>query len=143
MPTRKTSAAKTTATQASVTAWLATIDDPGRRQDCEALAALMARATAAPATMWGTAIVGFGSIHYRYDSGREGDSCLVGFASRKADISIYSNVGFDGLAAELARLGPHKVSGSCLHIRRFADVDAKVLQRILKSTVAMLKARHP
>jgi len=136
MPTRKTSAAKTTATQASVTAWLATIDDPGRRQDCEALAALMARATAAPATMWGTAIVGFGSIHYRYDSGREGDTCAVGFASRKSEIVVYG-LGIAAMPPErLARLGKFTTGKGCLYLRRLADVDLEVLAQFVADAFA-------
>lgn len=80
---------KTKPTNASVASYFAAIEDEGRRKDCEALAKLMTRATKEKPRMWGTSIVGFGSYHYRYDSGREGDMCIVGFSSRKGDISLY------------------------------------------------------
>jgi hypothetical protein len=108
-----------------------------------ALGALMQAVTGEPPAMWGTAIVGYGRYAYRYASGREGECCLIGYASRKADISVYTNVGFDGLDADLQRLGKHKVSGSCLHIQRMADIDPVVLQHLLRAVVATLKARHP
>jgi hypothetical protein len=134
---------KTLPTPALVSDYLAAIAAPERRADCEALSALMQAATGEPPVMWGTAIVGFGRYHYRYASGREGECCLIGFASRKADISVYTNVGFEGLDADLHRLGKHKVSGSCLHIQHMADIDPVVLQHILRATVASLKARYP
>ena len=80
---------KTKETGASVDGYLAAISDEARRKDCEALARLMAKATKHPPKMWGSSIVGFGSYHYKYESGREGDMCLVGFSSRKSDISLY------------------------------------------------------
>ena len=79
---------KTQENDASVDGYLAAIKDEARRKDCQALAELMARATKEPAKMWGTSIVGFGSYHYKYDSGREGDICLVGFSSRKSEIAV-------------------------------------------------------
>ena len=87
---------KTKATRASVDKYLAAIGDEQRRDDCRALVKLMTRATKEPPVMWGPSIVGFGSYHYRYASGHEGDSCLAGFASRKGDISIYVTSGFEG-----------------------------------------------
>ena len=130
---------KTKQTQASVEAYFAAIADPARRADCEALAALIAKVTKAPATMWGTAIVGFGSYHYVYDSGREGDSCVVGFSSRKSDISVYLKGLAEGQEALLARLGKHKADGGCLHIKQMSDVDAKVLEKLVANTVAYVK----
>jgi hypothetical protein len=92
--------------------------------------------------MWGTSIVGFGSYHYRYDSGHEGDSCLTGFSSRKGDISIYTQVGFEGLEDGLNSLGKHKAGKSCLYVKRISDVKKAVLRTILAATVAELKRRH-
>ena len=80
---------KTKATEAGVESYLSAIEDEARRKDCEALTQLMTKATKQQPKMWGTSIVGFGSYHYKYESGREGDSCLTGFSSRKGDISIY------------------------------------------------------
>ena len=130
---------KTQPTEASVAGYLAAIDDPVRRADCEALAALIAKVTKEPARMWGTAIVGFGSYHYVYDSGREGDSCVVGFASRKSDISVYLKGLAEGQEALLAKLGKHKADGGCLHIRQMSDVDARVLEKLVANTVAYVK----
>ena len=99
---------KTTQTTASADAYLAAIADPVRRADCEALAGLMRKATNEPPKMWGPAIVGFGSYHYVYDSGREGDMCVVGFSSRKADITVYLQGLREGQDALLAGLGKHR-----------------------------------
>ena len=130
---------KTRQTDASVEAYLGAIADPARRADCEALSALIGKVTKQPPKMWGTAIVGFGSYHYVYDSGREGDSCIVGFSSRKADIAIYLKGLSEGQEALLAKLGKHKADGGCLHIRQMGDVDAKVLEKLVANTVAHVK----
>ena len=133
---------KTKATDASVDAYLAAITDPVRRADCEALAALMSRVAKAAPAMWGTAIVGFGSYHYVYDSGREGDSCVVGFSSRKNDISLYLQGLSEGQDALLAKLGKHKADGGCLHIKQMDDVDAKVLEKLVANAVAHVRKKH-
>ncbi len=133
---------KTLPTAALVSDYLAAIAAPERRADCEALGALMQAATGEPPVMWGSAIVGYGRYHYRYASGREGDCCLIGYASRKADISVYTTIGFAGLEADLQALGKHKVSGSCLHIQRMADINPVVLQHLLQAVVAALKSRY-
>ncbi len=133
---------KTRVTEASVESYLSGIQDEGRRKDCETLARLMARATKQQPKMWGTSIVGFGSYHYKYDSGREGDSCLTGFSSRKGDISVYIVAGFPGREELLARLGKHKVSKGCLYIRKLADVDLEVLERLVVGAAAERKRRH-
>ncbi len=134
---------KTLPTPVAAADYIAAIEAPERRADCVALSTLMQAATGHPPVMWGSAIVGFGSYHYRYASGRAGDCCLIGFSSRKADISVYTNVGFDALDADLQALGKHKVSGSCLHIQRMADINPTVLTHILKATMVTLKSRHP
>lgn len=133
---------KTRETGASVERYLASIDDDTRRGDCGALVRLMAKATKLPPRIWGSSIVGFGSYHYRYDSGREGDSCLVGFSSRKGDISIYglhSAVNADGL---LAKLGRHRAGKGCVYIKTLADVDLKVLARLVASAAAKKGRRY-
>jgi len=104
---------KTRPTGASVEAYIATVADEERRRDCEILASLMTRVTGEPAAMWGDSIVGFGSYHYRYESGREGDAPLVGFSPRKGDISLYVLAGYEGEAAFLARVGRHKGGEAC------------------------------
>jgi Domain of unknown function (DU1801) len=127
---------KTKASDASVDAYLTAIADPGRRSDCEALAKLMAKVAGEPPKMWGTSIVGFGSRLYKYDSGREGETCLLGFASRKGDISIYGAGTFDGREELLAKLGKHKTGKGCLYISKMSDIDVKVLEQMLKKSVA-------
>ena len=133
---------KTKASDASVDAYLSAIADPGRRSDCEALAKLMAEVAGQPPKMWGTSIVGFGSYHYKYASGREGDSCLLGFAARKGDISIYGLAPFPGREELLSRLGRHKMGKGCLYISKMSDIDLKVLEQLLKESVAESKKRH-
>lgn len=133
---------KTAKTGASVAEFLAGVADPKRRADAQAVVALMAEVTGAEPTMWGTSIVGFGSYHYRYDSGREGDMCIVGFSSRKGDISLYLTAGFEGRDALLARLGKHKVAKACLYVRRMSDVDPKVLKQLVAAAFEDRKRRH-
>ena len=122
---------KTKRTAASVGSYIANIPDEERRQDCAALVKLMARATRHPATMWGTSIVGFGSYHYRYESGREGDMCLVGFSSRKGDISVYGLNAAPHQEALLKNLGRHKKGKGCLYIRKLSDIDMAVLEKLV------------
>ena len=133
---------KTKATEASVESYFAAIEDEARRKDCEALTKLMTKATQLTPKMWGTSIVGFGSYHYTYDSGREGDSCLTGFSSRKSEISLYLTA--NALAQEelLSKLGKYKVSKGCLYVRKLSDVDLKVLERLVVNTVADRRERH-
>src|ERR1051326_7441814 len=127
---------KTKETNASVESYFAAIGDDTRRKDCQALAKLMTRATGYPAKMWGPSIVGFGSYHYKYDSGREGDSCLVGFSSRKGDISLYGLKAADGAEALLASLGKHKAAKGCMYIKTLADVDVTILEKLIASAAA-------
>ncbi|MBL8309002.1 MAG: DUF1801 domain-containing protein [Burkholderiales bacterium] len=122
---------KTKATLASPQGYIDAIADEGRRQDCAALMALMAKTTKAAPAMWGTAIVGFGVHKYPLAGGKTGEICAVGFSSRKGDISIYGVTGFDGADALLAKLGKHKLGKGCLYVSRMADVDAKVLEKLV------------
>ena len=133
---------KTRATDANVQSYLAGIDDDSRRKDCAVLAQLMTKATKQPPKMWGSSIVGFGSYHYKYESGREGDACLVGFSSRKGDISVYGlNAAVDAEAL-LATLGKHKAGKGCLYIKTLADVDLNVLAKLVASAAAEKKREH-
>ena len=133
---------KTRVTDASVGDYLSAIADEQRRKDCEAIAALMASVTGCPPRMWGAAIVGFDSYHYRYPSGREGDAGVTGFASRKGDISVYLAASGPAQEQLLARLGRHRMGKSCLYIRRLADVDMGVLEQLIAGSVAEVKRRH-
>ncbi|MBB4843058.1 hypothetical protein HNP55_001577 [Paucibacter oligotrophus] len=134
---------KTQPSQASVQAYLDAIEDAGRRADCEALIALMQGLSQAPATLWGPSIVGFGRYHYRYDSGHEGEACLVGFSSRKAEIALYLAAEFEARAELLARLGKHKTGKACLYIKRLADVELPVLEALVQASIAATRRRYP
>lgn len=133
---------KTLPTPADAQAYLSAIEDPVRRADCLALAALMEKVTGEAPVMWGAAIVGFGSYHYRYASGREGDAPLAGFASRKGDISIYLSCDTEARAALLAKLGRHKMGKGCLYVRRLADVDLAVLEELVRDSIATIHSRN-
>jgi hypothetical protein len=126
---------KTRPTKLSVAAFIAAIDDDTRRADAKALVKLMQDVTGERATLWGPSIVGFGSYHYRYESGREGDSPRVAFSPRKGATVIYINGGFKNLGARLTKLGPHKTSGGCLHVKRLSDIDAQVLESLVTASV--------
>ena len=126
---------KTKPTDASVDAFLDGVGHPMRRGDGKTLRAMMERVTGEPAMMWGPSIVGFGSYHYRYASGHEGDMCRVGFSPRKANLVLYVG-GFPDYEALLARLGKHKSSKACLYLNRLADVDLAVLEEIVRRTYA-------
>src|SRR5262245_30052362 len=130
---------KTKATGASVAGYIDAIKDETRRKDCKALAKMMKDAAKEPGKMWGPSIVGFGSYHYKYDSGREGDMCLTGFASRKGDITLYLGAETLGQKQLMSKLGKHKVGGGCLYIRALADVDVAVLEKLVKSSVTARK----
>ncbi len=133
---------KTKATDTPVASYLATIEDPARRKDCEALVKLMTKATGFKPKMWGTSIVGFGSYHYKYESGREGDSCVTGFSSRKGEISVYLTAGFPGRDELVAKLGKHRVAKACLYIRKLSDVDPSVLEQLIIGTVEDRRNRY-
>lgn len=133
---------KTKPTKVSVQDYLAAIEDEGRRNDCKALAHLITSAIKQPPMMWGSSIVGFGSYHYRYESGREGDMCLVGFSSRKGDISLYGLTGAPDAAGLLAKLGKYKGGKGCLYIKSFADIDQKILKKLVVGAVAEKKRQH-
>ena len=125
---------KTKATAASADDFLGAVADPQRRADALALRALMERASGEPAAMWGPSIVGFGSYHYKYESGREGDICRIGFSPRASEFALYG--GFLRSPELLAGLGKHKAGKGCLYIKRLADVDEAVLEAMARAAFA-------
>jgi hypothetical protein len=127
-------------TGASVAEFLARVPDEGRRQDARQLCAMMQEITGEPPAMWGTSIVGFGTYHYRYASGREGDSALASFSPRSQHLVIYLVGGFeDRYQSALARLGPHKTGKGCLYIKRLADVAQDALRELIDRSVRVHK----
>ena len=129
---------KTQPTSISVKDFIDALPDQSRRADAIALVKLMQAATGEKPKMWGPTIIGFGARHFKYESGREGDTPLVGFSPRKAATVLYSVRGDDGL---LPKLGKHTTGKGCLYIKRLADVDQNVLEAMIVNAVAAARAR--
>jgi hypothetical protein len=127
---------KTARTPADVDEFLATVADPVKRSDSARLVELLTAASGEPPAMWGTSIIGFGSRHYRYASGHEGDTALIGFSPRAAALTLYLSLDFTEHEAELAALGTHRLGKGCLYVKRLADVDESVLVSLLNRSVA-------
>ena len=117
------------------------VDDERKRKDSEELIALMKKVTGKPPKMWGPSIVGFGSYHYKYDSGREGDICLNGFSPRKPSLVLYIGPGLEDQGI-MARLGKYKVGKGCLYIKKLDDIDRKVLKELVVKSVAEMRKRY-
>jgi len=133
---------KTKPTDASVDAFLDTIEDKQRREDCKAVAQLMQKVTKAKPTMWGTGIVGFGTYHYKYASGQEADWPLVGFSPRKQNLVLYIASGFASYDGLMAKLGKHKTGKVCVYLNKLADVDQKVLKTLIEDSVKYMKEKY-
>ena len=127
---------KTKPTKLSVTAFIDALTDQTSRADAKALVKLMQSATGEKPKMWGPSIIGFGSYHYTYESGREGDAPLIGFSPRKAATVLYGATGCGDSEALLAKLGKHSTGKGCLYIKKLADVDQKVLAALIVKSVA-------
>jgi hypothetical protein len=134
---------KTKLTQASVENFINAIPDENIRQDCWTIAGMMEQATQAKAQMWGASIVGFGSYHYKYASGREADWMLIGFSPRKQNISLYIMAGFEQYDALLAQLGKFTHAKSCLYVKRLADVHLPTLEKLVNLSVQRMRATYP
>ena len=134
---------KTRPSDASVSDYIESIDHQTRKADSKILLKAMSAWTGMTPRLWGPSIIGFGEYHYKYESGREGDHLLTGFAPRKSAMTVYIMPGFKPYAEELARLGPHKHSSSCLYITRLARIDMAVLGEIVRDSVARMQARYP
>ena len=126
---------KTKLTDASVTDYLNAIENEQVRQDCFVILEIMQDATKAKPQMWGDSIVGFGTYHYFYASGREGDWPLTGFAPRKKNITLYIMAGFEQYEELLSRLGKFSRSKSCLYIKRLSDIDMPLLKELVQASV--------
>ena len=130
---------KTQVTRASVEKFLEGIKDEKKRQDCYQILKLMKKATKAEPKMWGTSIIGFGDLHYVYDSGRKGDWFLAGFSPRAQNLTLYMMGGF--ASDVLKRLGKYKTGKGCLYINKLEDVDIKVLDELITKSVKKSKAK--
>jgi Domain of unknown function (DU1801) len=134
---------KTVTTDAEVVAFVAAVADPGQRADAETLIDMMSSATGHPPKMWGASIIGFDSYHYKYGSGREGDSLRIGFSPRKGQTVLYLMDGYQDHGAQLARLGKHKIGKSCLYIKRLSDIDRAVLNEMIEGSLTAMRERYP
>lgn len=132
---------KTKATEVSVETFIASVPDPVRRADAEALVTLMHRLTGEVPKMWGPTIIGFGSYRYQYASGHGGEMCRTGFSPRKAELVLYGLGGAE--EALLARLGKHRRGKGCLYVKKLADVDMGVLEMLVQDQIARMDADYP
>jgi hypothetical protein len=137
----KKNANKTKPEKASAAQFIETIEDDETRKDCQKLVKIMKRVTGEPPVMWGTSMVGFGSYHYKYASGREGDYFLTGFAPRKANLTLYVMPGFEAYGKQLGKLGKHKLGKSCLYLDGLDGKDLDVLEEILADAVKRMKSK--
>lgn len=128
---------KTKATAASVTKFLESVKDEEMRADCFALVKLLSAVTKAEPKMWGPSIVGFGDVHYVYESGREGDWFLAGFSPRKQNLTLYVMAGFDDPA--MAKLGKYSTGKSCLYVKRLSDLHMPTLKKLIQGSVAKMR----
>ena len=134
---------KTKSTKSSVAEFVNAIENESRRADAKALIKLLQQATGEKPKMWGPSIIGFGSYHYKYETGREGDMPVVGFSPRKDATVLYGLRGAGDAEALLARLGKHTTGKGCVYVKKLADVEAKVLESLVVKSVAAARARQP
>lgn len=133
---------KTRPSKASVAQFINAIEDDRRRADAKKVAAMMRKATGKRAKLWGPSIVGFGSYHYKYESGREGDMALVGFSPRKQNLAVYIMPGFDPFSTLMKKLGKYKTGKTCLYIKKLDDVNEDVLQQLIERSVKVMRKRY-
>lgn len=134
---------KTQPTDKSVDDYLSGVEDATKRADSFVLKDLLARAAGEPPIMWGDSMVGFGRYRYKYESGREGEHFLTGFAPRKQQLTVYIMPGFDPYQEQLSKLGKHKTARSCLYIKKLSDIDLAVLEEIVADSVVRMRKAYP
>jgi hypothetical protein len=130
---------KTKPTTITVSSYINKIEDPSRKEDCNSIIKIMESVTKLKPVMWGSSIVGFGIYHYVYESGREGDICIIGFSSRKQNIALYLKGGLELFKDELTKLGKHETSKGCLYIKSLKDIDVTVLKKIIAKSYKSVK----
>ena len=133
---------KTVATDADVDAFIASVEHDGRRADAERLLELFGKVTRQPPVLWGSSIIGYGSYHYVYESGREGDHLRTGFSPRKSNLVLYIMTGFEAHADLREQLGKHKVGKSCLYINRLDDVHLLTLEKMVRADWKEMAKRY-
>ena len=133
---------KTQATEMNVEDFIASAS-PDKKSDSQQLIAILQKITGEVPTMWGPSIIGFGSYHYQYESGLEGDSAMIGFSPRKRELVVYIVPGFETFHALLDKLGKHKIGQSCLYIKRLSDINIKVLTDLMTESVKIMRSKYP
>ena len=134
---------KTKRNDGDVRGYLESVANKRRREDALVMLELMREITGEPPEMWGSSIVGFGSYHYRYASGREGDWPIIGFAPRKQSLTLYIMPGFDRYEALMAKLGKYKTGKSCLYINKLDDVNLETLKALIAESVEYMRRAYP
>jgi len=134
---------KTKPTTVSVESFLEKVPGEGVRDDCYELVKLMQKITGAKPKMWGPAIVGFGTYHYKYDSGHEGDACIAGFSPRKQNLTVYVLPDFTDRPDLVKNLGKFKAGKCCLYFKRLNDLDRPALEKLIRYSVDYVKDRYP
>jgi hypothetical protein len=134
---------KTTETKKSVIEYLNTIQNEDKRKDCSKIIRLIKKQAGFEPKMWGTSIVGFGSYHYKYESGREGDAPLIGIASRTNAITLYLSSNFDKREQLLSKFGKHKTGKGCIYIQKLEDIDTSILAEMVKYSIDHKKKQYP
>jgi hypothetical protein len=134
---------KTTENDLSVPTFLNTVEDETKRTDCFNLSDIITETTGFKAKMWGNAIVGFGSYHYKYESGREGDAPLVGFSPRKDAIALYLSSQFKDREALLSKFGKHKTAKACVYVKKMSDINVAVLKEMIANSIAHISSLYP
>lgn len=133
---------KTIPNEASVTKFLDGVTDPQKKEDSYFLLELMKKITGKPPVMWGPSIIGFGSYHYKYDSGREGDMLLTGFSPRKQNLTLYIMAGFKRYEELMKKLGKHSTGKSCLYIKRLSEIDIEVLTAVITASYEHYNSKY-
>ena len=134
---------KTKENDNSVIEFIENVDHPKKRQDAYRLLDIFTETTGYPAKMWGASIIGFGSYHYKYESGHEGDAPLVGFSPRKSKISLYLAACAPARETLLMKLGKHTTGKGCVYINKVDDIDVAVLQEMIRNSVKYLQETYP
>jgi hypothetical protein len=132
---------KTKATAGSVSKFIDTIADPSRQKEAKTIVKWMEQLSGEKAKLWGTSIIGVGSHHYKYNSGREGDMPMLSFSSRKSATVLYGMMGFSGSEPLLARLGKYTTGKGCIYVKNLTDVDEKVLKNLMAESLAAMRTR--
>ena len=134
---------KTTETESSVTDFINAVEETTKRNDSFELVKIMQDQSGFEPKMWGSSIIGFGSYHYKYDSGHEGDAPLVAFSPRKAAISLYCYTTTEDKDELLSKLGKHKASKGCIYIKKLTDIDTEILKKLISLSIKNLNKLYP